>query len=493
MCVYKLKILNRSNSQIAGLTPKVYSVSCGKCWQCQQARRDGYFVRNFYEFLQAKYYGGFSLFITCTYSSECLPKVGNVPVFCKSDVQKYFKRLRITLIRRIAKNFGISQKDASAWVSNNIRYFCSSENGEKRHRPHYHILIYCLSSKISKWLVRKLACECWKYGYAVPSAENFGFIDSVKGIKYVTKYVGKSITDNTYFGQILESARQQYVENLNKPHEKEFFVKYQKLRENKPFLLSSKGLGLFALSDACDPQYRLTADSFFSGSVLVADDNQVVKDKPLPQYYRRKFCFDVHTEKITDVTGVAKYHITYTRNQFGIDVMNHQYKQMFDNFDKNLSVALTYPFVNVPEFVKSVQNIFGKGLTFEYIKEFLARYTKENSFKEFALLYSSYVPFLSDDELNAHYHNIPFSDVVSFRSHVNCSDDSNITYHNIDDYQEFYYKILENIFYYHKKFPHYRMCLVIYEMLLEHINKHKTMQQTRRDVIANHHRILNEV
>lgn len=481
MCVSTLKILNRSKVRVAGLSPTFYDVPCGKCWQCQQARRDSYLVRNFYEFLQTKHFKGWCLFITLTYRDSTLPHVDSIPVFCKSDVQKYIKRYRINLTRYLAKH-GFSDEQAKDLVKNNIRYFITSENGEKRHRPHYHCLLYCSSPLINRWIGRKFAMDSWKLGFAVPSDENFGFVNSVLGIKYVTKYVGKSMTDEVYYNQVLARFKQKFSDEFG-------FIKldskflYNRLEANKPFMLCSKGLGLFGLSDACDSQYRLVSDSFYDNTCLIADDEKTVIRKQLPMYYKRKFCFDVETEKL-EYDGKPLYHVTYKLNEFGLSIKNKHLQDRFDNFDKNVSFALASK-IDKDAFLKDVLSQFGKGLDYEYIFEFLTRTLKDKHFKEYALLYSAYSSYLDESELQAHYHNIPFSDVIDFRHHVNFADGScSITYENIDNYYSFYLEILENIFYFKTKYHNFQLCLALYELFLFHVNKYKTDNQFKKDVDA---------
>lgn len=479
MCVSTLKILNRSKVRVAGLSPTFYEVPCGKCWQCQQARRDSYLVRNFYEFLQTKFYDGWCLFITLTYRDSTLPHVDSIPVFCKSDVQKYIKRFRINLTRYLAKH-GFSNEQAKELVKNNIRYFCTSENGERRKRPHYHCLIYCNSSLISKWIGRKIAMVSWKLGFAVPSDENYGFVVSVAGIKYVTKYVGKSMTDDVYYNQVLARFKQKFSDEFGLIKLDSKFL-YDRLEDNKPFMICSKGLGMFGLSDNCDKQYRLVADSFYDNTCLIADDDKTVTRKQLPMYYKRKFCYDVETEMLV-YDGKPCYHVTYKLNEFGLSIKNNHLQDRYDNFEKNVSVALASPIDKV-SFMNDVNSQFGKGLDYEYVIDFLSRTLKEKHFKDFALLYSAYSPYLDENELQAYYHDIPFSDVVDFRHHVNFADGSvSITYDNIDNYYSFYLDVLENIFYF-KKFHHnYTLCLALYDLFLLHVNRYKTELQRKKDV-----------
>ena len=93
-------------------------VKCGNCAECVNEKANAWVVRNFYE---AKKYGDNISFITLTYKD-------NPHFLVKKDLQDFMKRLR-----RYLEYHGYKEK---------IRYFACGEYGEKRGRPHYHILIY---------------------------------------------------------------------------------------------------------------------------------------------------------------------------------------------------------------------------------------------------------------------------------------------------------------------------------------------------------------
>lgn len=93
---------------------------------------------------------------------------------CKSDIQKFIKRLRIKLIRTYG-NF----------PSSKIRYFIASEYGPVTFRPHYHGVIFCDDERIARdmpWLIR----ESW----SLCSSERCD-VQLVSGAapQYVAKYV----------------------------------------------------------------------------------------------------------------------------------------------------------------------------------------------------------------------------------------------------------------------------------------------------------------
>lgn len=95
--------------------------------------------------------------------------------FCyKPDIQKFIKRLRITLIRKYGN---VPQSK--------IRYFIASEYGPCTYRPHYHGIIFCDDPRIADDLPR-LIPSCW----SLCSSERCD-VQYVSGAapQYVAKYV----------------------------------------------------------------------------------------------------------------------------------------------------------------------------------------------------------------------------------------------------------------------------------------------------------------
>lgn len=93
----------------------ILQLPCGKCESCIEKRTRSWAVRCV---LEAAQYGA-NCFLTLTYSDPCLPKNG----LCKSDLQKFIRRLRDKTGRK-------------------IRYFACGEYGEHTYRPHYHLIIF---------------------------------------------------------------------------------------------------------------------------------------------------------------------------------------------------------------------------------------------------------------------------------------------------------------------------------------------------------------
>lgn len=95
--------------------------------------------------------------------------------FCyKPDIQKFIKRLRITLVRKYGN---VPQSK--------IRYFIASEYGPCTFRPHYHGIIFCDDPRIAEDLPR-LIPSCW----SLCSSERCD-VQYVSGAapQYVAKYV----------------------------------------------------------------------------------------------------------------------------------------------------------------------------------------------------------------------------------------------------------------------------------------------------------------
>lgn len=126
---------------------------CGKCIMCRKGKVNEWAYRLCLE----KSIWKDASFITLTYNEENLPENG---LLVKSDLQKFFKRLRKHI---------------------DIRYFACGEYGSQFGRPHYHAIIFGLSYKNVE-LIEKT----WKKGFVkvLPFQEKSAF--------YVSKYCTKS-------------------------------------------------------------------------------------------------------------------------------------------------------------------------------------------------------------------------------------------------------------------------------------------------------------
>lgn len=114
-------------------------VPCGQCISCRLNRASDWATRIMHE----KKMCGVACFVTLTYDEENLPRVGEYATLVKSDVQLFLKRLRKEIAPR------------------KIRYYLCGEYGEHYCRPHYHLIIFGLSSLESCLVIQKV----WPYGF----------------------------------------------------------------------------------------------------------------------------------------------------------------------------------------------------------------------------------------------------------------------------------------------------------------------------------------
>lgn len=144
------------------------TVPCWHCFECRANRSAAWAFR----LEQEEKQHAEAHFITLTYSDENLIWVGDKPTLLKSDLQKYWKRVR---------------KSHSKHSKNKIKYYAVGEYGTKTHRPHYHAIVFGARADDLEY--------SWKAGHVrfetvCPAA-----------IRYVTNYLCKSadydVTDLT--------------------------------------------------------------------------------------------------------------------------------------------------------------------------------------------------------------------------------------------------------------------------------------------------------
>lgn len=97
-----------------------YRLPCGQCVHCRLERKDDWVCRIMHE----RQLHDTGWFITLTYDDKHLPcRVNGKASLVVKDAQDFMKRMR---------------KDSPY----EVRYFLSGEYGEKRGRPHYHLLLF---------------------------------------------------------------------------------------------------------------------------------------------------------------------------------------------------------------------------------------------------------------------------------------------------------------------------------------------------------------
>ena len=134
-------------------------VPCGQCIACRLNKARAWSIRCMHE---ARYHAD-NTFLTLTYDSDHLPASGSL---VKSDLQKFFKRLR---------------KRGYLY-----RYYACGEYGDVGGRPHYHAILFGVSSRELR-AQRDLA-DCWRFGML-----HFGDV-TIDSSNYVAGYVIKKQT-----------------------------------------------------------------------------------------------------------------------------------------------------------------------------------------------------------------------------------------------------------------------------------------------------------
>lgn len=116
--------------------------------------------------------------------SRCSSLYGGLPYLSSVDIQRFVKRLRITIERKF-KLFDIPNSSFNEKFVPKIRYFICGEYGPTTYRCHYHGVLFFSSDWLSQNIYEFIA-TCWKYGN-VDTSYSWG-----KSIGYVAKYVNSS-------------------------------------------------------------------------------------------------------------------------------------------------------------------------------------------------------------------------------------------------------------------------------------------------------------
>ena len=236
-----------------------------------------------------------SVFITLTYDDKHLPANASLR---KSDLQKFFKRLRKRLGER------------------KIRYFACGEYGDQTQRPHYHAIIFGLSlSSDDKQLVKDSWPFCdWSNGSIARNSFGMAEPDS---ISYVAQYIDKKFSGDL--------AEEEYVKKNREP----------------VFKLSSLGLG----RDYCDRNsgnIRHYASLRFRG-----------KDIGLPRYYLDRLGLPAEfirsraaeseieeVEELTGLKGMTMDDVYYRCKPEQVRSIQERVKQGKEQHDQNLNARL---------------------------------------------------------------------------------------------------------------------------------------------------------
>lgn len=142
---------------------------CGKCPPCIARRVSAWSFR----LMQQERVSESSQFLTLTYATKHVPITrGGYLNLEKSDIQKFFKRLR----------------KAHGQKTQGIKYYCAGEYGSRTKRPHYHVILFNAR--------RDLIQPAWDKGdihYGDVTGASIGY-----SLKYISKpgVVGKKKGDD---------------------------------------------------------------------------------------------------------------------------------------------------------------------------------------------------------------------------------------------------------------------------------------------------------
>lgn len=217
------------------------TVPCGRCIGCRLDKARDWGTRLVHEAALHEH----SAFLTLTYSDECLPDDYSVN---KRDLQLFMKRLR------------------KALEPKKVRYYACGEYGDKKYRPHYHMVLFgywpddCYEWRVTsgghKYYRSTKIEDLWGMGHV-----ELGDV-SVGNSEYVARYVLKKISGSPA-GQHYQRVHPLTGEIVQvKP---EFAV-----MSNKPGI----GAGWFE---------KFEGDCFPSDFVVIEG-----QQRPVPKYYQKK-------------------------------------------------------------------------------------------------------------------------------------------------------------------------------------------------------------
>lgn len=127
-------------------------VACNRCPACRLQKTNEWVLRIMHELN----YNKDSIFLTLTYNDEHLPKNMELK---PDDLKNFWKRLRKETDKK-------------------IKYYACGEYGEKYRRPHYHAIVFGLSS-----LDKEKIEDAWRLGFV-----KIGTVTE-QSIRYVASYI----------------------------------------------------------------------------------------------------------------------------------------------------------------------------------------------------------------------------------------------------------------------------------------------------------------
>ncbi len=488
MCYTPLTLRNPRKNPISGLDPEKLTIPCGHCPQCRMTRTNDWYVRSYYEWLEAKKYGGFTQSITLTYDPEHLPTVSCRLTDGSTRLFPCFSRRHFQLLmKRLNKCF----------TSLGVRYsyIISSEYGDEKHRPHYHILFNVKSDLLRPFELVDFVRKEWKYGHIYTTDINDGVITDIRGIRYASKYAVKDIyQDKWYMSQLKRIEK--YYSFSHRPTKG-----YLNFIKHKPFHQVSQGYGLYALTPTSDGYLCGTLDSLMYGYVTIPDYSGIFRRYRLPLYLERKLFYRSETRVIgyNDEKECYRYSTSYVLNELGIQMKERRLQSAVESLKVRFSRIQTYAFP--ADYLKKVRDDFTKvfpssdflcddivqsinsHFKWSYVPHLTAYalYTSK-ILSSYEIVSSSPldIPVFTVDDLVANYFSLNYFDR---------------TCHSLEDFShydglQFNDLVVERKSMYSHFHHVYREVQYLVDKLYEYISQHEAEEEARKEAIAVRLKIL---
>lgn len=338
VCFSPLSIHNHSIFKSYGVSYTGYSIPCGKCDACRQAKQDQWVQRLVSEFHYFHSIGGNVVFLTFTYNNHHLPKV-RIPVgkdkfgktefrlvscFSASHVRSFLNILHV----RFAEKF---PEEAF------YKHYMCAEFGHDTKRPHYHCLFF-LSPDVDVTTFCFLCQRLWrKHGWMFPFIKKSApwlvsrcFVRSDgKCASYASKY---STKDLSFYNL-------PYVDN----YMRDYFPRLPKGSDQRKYMLDcfpkhwiSKGLGASFMQNYTDSQkLELLTKGYYN--------TYEQKYIPVSSYLRNKILFYYDKNTFPRISEVTKRPI-YTRfvSTFFRDNYVVLFRNKIDNYLNNSVFPIMY-------------------------------------------------------------------------------------------------------------------------------------------------------
>ena len=318
MCTSPIHIQNRkvaAGTFLHGADRYQLAVPCGHCPQCNNRRVDELVFRCYFEYLDTLKKGGFTIFNTLTYSEPKVPYNNGFRYFCKRDLQRFLKRLRVYLGR-----LGYD-------VDGNLKYVITSEYGEDEdstHRPHYHVLFF-VTFAIDPEYFDACCTRCWSQldkvnmdrvvlGHLDCKQAFERVINRIDGIRYVCKYIGKgtSVANAIRFSYRCRSdislrlrdwcdLNNLCIDDVEDWQLSRFWRYYRECYPDfptdyslLPFVMQSNGIGISFIDNIDDVECYKTL--FDVVNIVSPNSSKGYKSFRIPMYYIRKVFYNFDKE-----------------------------------------------------------------------------------------------------------------------------------------------------------------------------------------------------